>query len=225
MTARVHDVTEVLGRLRKAYGPQPARTWGRGVEVLVETILSQNTSNRNSAAGYRQLRRRFRTWEEVADAPVEEVERWIRVSGLSRIKAPRIQAILRKVREERGRISLEFLKRMPVEEAREYLRGLHGVGPKTVSCVLLFAFGMGVFPVDTHIHRIARRLKWIGAKVSAEKAERILEPAIAERERYEMHVLLIEHGRRTCRAINPACERCVLLELCPYGKARVRGKS
>jgi endonuclease-3 len=171
------------------------------------------------------LRRQFPTWQQVADAPVEEVERWIRVAGLSRMKAPRIQAILRQVREERGRITLEFLKRMEPAEAAVYLRKFHGIGPKTVACLLLFAFGMEVFPVDTHIHRIARRLHWIGPKVSAEKAHEILEPAIPPTNRYEMHVLLIEHGRKTCKAINPACERCALLELCAYGRARLKAQT
>jgi endonuclease-3 len=218
----LHHVTEILARLRKAYGARPTRTWGNGVEVLVETILSQNTSNKNSEAGYRQLRRRFPTWDQVADAPVEEVERWIRVSGLSRIKAPRIQAILRQVRAERGRISLEFLKRGTVQKAVEYLQQFKGIGPKTIDCLLLFAFGMPVFPVDTHIHRIARRLGWIGVKVSAEKAHEILEPAIPAEDRYEMHVLLIAHGRQTCKAANPRCEKCTLLDVCPYGKRRMR---
>src|ERR1043165_5991307 len=108
MAARVHHVAEVLARLRVAYGAHPARTWGSGVDVLVETILSQNTSNRNSAAAYRQLRRRFKTWEEVADAPVEEVERWIRTAGLSRMKAPRIHAILRQVRGSGGGFRWSF---------------------------------------------------------------------------------------------------------------------
>ena len=214
------QIERVLGLLRARYGPRPARRWGNGVDVLVETILSQNTSNRNSAAAYRQLRRRFKTWEAVAEAPVEEVERWIRVAGLSRMKAPRIQAILRQVRAERGRISLEFLRRMSAEEAGAYLRKFHGIGPKTVACLLLFAFEMPVFPVDTHIHRIAKRLGWIGPKVSAEKAHEILEPAIPAKDRYEMHVLLIDHGRTTCKARGPMCERCVLVDLCPYGKRR-----
>jgi endonuclease-3 len=223
MKARPHHMEEILKRLQRRYGRQPPRAaggWGRGIDVLVETILSQNTSNRNSAAGYRQLRRRFKTWDQVADAPVEEVERWIRVSGLSRIKAPRIQAILRHVRTERGRISIEFLKKLPPEEAADYLRQFPGIGPKTISCLLLFAFAMPVFPVDTHIHRIARRLKWIGPKVSAEKCHTILEPAISPGDRYEMHVLLIDHGRQTCKAINPRCEGCPLLDLCPYGQVR-----
>lgn len=220
--AKVHHVAEVLERLTAAYGNRELRRWGNGVEVLVETILSQNTSNKNSEAGYRQLRRRFKTWDQVADAPVEEVERWIRVSGLSRIKAPRIQAILRQLRAERGRITLEFLGRMPLPEAVAYLKKFNGIGPKTVNCILLFAFGKGVFPVDTHIHRIARRLKWIGPRVSAEKAHELLEPAIPEQHRYAMHVLLIEHGRKTCKAVGPRCEKCVLLNVCPYGQVRVK---
>lgn len=220
--SKPHHVAEILELLREAYGGRPVRRWGNGVEVLVETILSQNTSNRNSGAAYRQLRRRFGTWGEVAEAPVEEVERWIRVAGLSRIKAPRIQAILRQVRAERGRITLEFLRRGTVEEAIAYLKRFKGIGPKTIDCLLLFAFGMPVFPVDTHIHRIARRLKWIGPKVSAEQAHEVLEPAVPPPHRYEMHVLLIEHGRRTCKALNPRCGRCVLLRWCAYGRQRVK---
>ena len=165
---RPHHVVEILDLLRRTYGPRPPRTWGNGVDVLVETILSQNTSNHNSEAAFRQLRRRFKTWDAVADAPVDEVERWIRTAGLSRLKAPRIQAILRQVREQRGRITLEFLKRGTVDEAVAYLKQFKGIGPKTIDCLLLFAFAMPVFPVDTHIHRIARRLKWIGPTVSAD---------------------------------------------------------
>ena len=160
----------IVRRLRKAYGPRPWRCWGKGVDVLVDTILSQNTSAANSDAGYRQLRRRFRTWNQVADAPVEEVERHIRVSGLSRQKAPRIQAILRQVRADRRKIDLQFLAEMDERSAYDYLTKFTGVGPKTANCVLLFAFKHAVFPVDTHIHRIARRLTLIGPRTTAERA-------------------------------------------------------
>jgi len=208
--------------LRRAYGPRPWKCWGDGVSVLVDTVLSQNTSAANSDAGYRQLRRKFRSWKQVADAPVEEVERCIRVSGLSNQKAPRIQAILRRIRDERGKIDLQFLAGAPDEEAYQYLRAFPGVGPKTACCTLLFAFGKGVFPVDTHIHRIARRLGLVRSKATAEQTHEALTPVIEPTDRYEMHVLLIEHGRRTCRAINPRCGECVLLKVCPYGKQRVR---
>ena len=210
----------ILRLLRKRYGRRHWKCWGKGVDVLVETILSQNTSDKKSAAGYRQLRRRFRSWNQVAAAPVGEVERHIRVAGLSNQKAPRIQQILRQIKSDRGRIDLQFLADMDEQQAYEFLHSFKGVGPKTANCVLLFAFRKPVFPVDTHIHRIARRLKLIPSKATAEQAHDLLKPMIAPGDRYEMHVLLIEHGRKTCKAINPRCEICPLLDLCPYGQQR-----
>ena len=210
----------ILALLRGAYGPRPPKCWGDGVSVLVDTILSQNTSAANSDAGYRQLRRRFRSWNQVAGAPVEEVERCIRVSGLSNLKAPRIQSILKRIKADHGRIDLQFLREMTDEAAYAYLRTFPGVGPKTACCTLLFAFGKAMFPVDTHIHRIARRLGFVPARASAEQTQDALTPMIAPQDRYETHVLLIEHGRKTCRAINPKCVDCVLLRMCPYGRQR-----
>ena len=213
-------IGRILAALRRAYGPRPPQCWGDGVSVLVDTILSQNTNAANSDAGFRQLRRRFRSWNQVADAPVEEVEVHIRVSGLSNQKAPRIQSILRTIRDQRGRINLQFLHEMPDEDAYAYLRSFPGVGPKTAACTLLFAFNKALFPVDTHIHRIARRLGLVGPKATAEQTHDLLTPRIEPKDRYEMHVLLIEHGRKTCKAINPRCGECVLLKMCPYGRQR-----
>jgi endonuclease-3 len=212
-------LARILRLLRQRYGPRPAKTWGDGVSVLVDTILSQNTSNTNSDAGYRQLRRRFRSWSQVANAPVEEVERHIRVSGLSNQKAPRIQSILRQLKQRHGKINLQFLAGLDDDTAYDYLIQFKGVGPKTANCTLLFAFGKQLFPVDTHIHRIARRLALIPPKASAEQAHDLLKPLIAPAHRYETHVLLIEHGRRTCKAKNPQCDDCVLLKMCPAGQA------
>lgn len=223
MTAR--RMRAILRRLVRAYGPRPWKCWGRGVDVLVDTILSQNTSAANSDAGYRQLRRRFRSWNQVIDAPVEEVERHIRVSGLSRIKAPRIQAILRQIKAEVGKIDLQHLREWEPQRAYEYLTRFAGIGPKTAYCVLMFAFGMKVFPVDTHIHRIAIRLGLVDPKSSAEDVCEQLTPLIAPDDRYAMHVLFIEHGRKTCTARSPACPSCPLLELCPEGQRRITSSS
>ncbi len=210
-------LTGVLRRLRRAYGRQTNKPTGSSVGELVATILSQNTSHKNSSAGFRQLWRRFRSWPAVANAAVGEIERAIRVSGLSQIKAPRIKAILSRIRRDHpsGRLSLGFLGDMPVDQAMQYLCGLDGIGPKTAACVLLFAFDRPVFPVDTHIHRIAIRLGLLGKAVSASRAQEELTPLIPPRSRYEMHVLLIEHGRKTCRAITPRCEACCLADICP----------
>jgi len=257
-------VKTLLHALRRMHGGVTWRCWGNPVDVLVETILSQNTSNANSQAGYKQLRRRFRTWAAVADAPVEEVAQAIRVSGLSNIKAPRIQSILRQIREAnvarasrpRNRsighdpmiakpvrtpdaggtptkhagkmpapraISLEHLRDLPPREAWRRLMEFNGVGPKTAACVLLFSFGMPIFPVDTHIVRIAVRLGLVPPRTGAEKCQDLLEPRIPPGDRYEMHVLLITHGRKTCRAISPKCEWCDLIDECPDGqKSEIR---
>src|SRR5689334_12065971 len=178
------SMSRLLRLLEGAYGPRPLQHWGKAVPVLVETILSQNTSNANSAAGYRILRRTFKTWDAVANAATADVERAIRISGLSNLKAPRIQAILRQIRERHGKIDLEFLKERPPAEAMAYLRAFRGVGPKTANCVLLFSFGMPVFPVDTHIHQLAIRLGLIPETATAEAAHELLAPA----DRYPLHV-------------------------------------
>jgi endonuclease-3 len=215
----------ILRRLEKNYGPRPYRCWGKAVPCLVETILSQNTSNANSEAGFRILRRTFKTWDEVADVPVAQVARAISISGLSNIKAPRIQSILRQIRDRHGKIDLQFLKDWPPERAFKYLMAFDGVGPKTAYCVLMFSLGMPVFPVDTHIHRIAIRLGLIPPTASAEQAHDLLTPMIAPADRYAMHLLLIAHGREICIARNPRCGVCPLLDLCPTGKAIVSTRS
>lgn len=213
----------VLVRLKRSYGDRPQPPGGKAVDALVGTILSQNTSAANSSAGYRRLRRRFRSWSAAADAPVAQIEKCIRVSGLSRIKAPRIRAILRKIRADRGEVCLEFLRDIPPQEAHNYLMRFDGVGPKTAGCVLLFALEVPVFPVDTHIVRIGRRLGWTAPGASAEKMRELLTPLIPPGDRYAMHVLLIAHGRQTCRARNPKCGQCALSDLCPEFPSRVSG--
>ena len=209
---------DVLRRLTAAYGAAHWQRWGGAVAILVETILSQNTSAANSTAGYKRLWRRFRSWNKIADAPVDDVEKSIRISGLSRLKAPRIQQILRQIRADRGKIDLEFLKDRPPQEAFDYLMRFDGVGPKTANCVLLFSFGMPLFPVDTHIHRIALRMGWVKRNTTADRTHDLLTPMIAPEDRYAMHILLIVHGRKTCRARNPKCVDCPLLDLCPSGR-------
>lgn len=211
----------VLRALRKNYGPrkQPARD--EVVGTLIETILSQNTNRGNSTAGFAALTQKFSRWDQVADATEAQVARCIKVSGLSQIKSPRIIRILREIRRERGKIDLEFLRDLTPQQAYDYLMQFKGVGPKTAWCTLMFACGMRVFPVDTHIHRIAIRLGALEAKTTAEAAHERLAPLIDPADRYALHVLLIEHGRKVCLARNPRCSRCFLLRYCPDGKRRM----
>ncbi len=209
------QIADVLQRLRDCYGPPEPDPPGDGVDCLVATILSQNTSRANSKAGFRRLKQTFPDWNQVADADLARIQQCIQVSGLAKTKAPRIRKILRTLRNRLGQIDLQFLAEMPDDQARDYLLAFEGIGPKTACCILLFAFGKDIFPVDTHIHRIARRLGWIEAKVSAEKTHDLLAAHIAPGDSYDLHVLLIQHGRQTCKARSPRCRLCPLRPLCP----------
>jgi len=220
-TAR-RRVAAVCRRLTKLHGPvQPPRQ--RPVlDALVGTILSQNTSDTNSHAAFEELLRRFDGWEAVRRAPVRRIAAAIRRAGLSNQKAPRIKEILKTVHRERGELSLDFLCQVPADEAWDYLRALPGVGPKTAACVLLFACRRPVLPVDTHVHRVSRRLGLIGPRTGAAKAHEELARLVPPRRVLEFHIQLIRYGRRVCSARRPACEGCPLLDLCPDGRKRLQ---
>jgi endonuclease-3 len=215
----------ILPILRRAYGRRRPNRGAKGrpdiVSMLVDTILSQNTNNANSTAGFEGLRRELPTWDAVADARTSRIERCIRVSGLARTKAPRIRAILREIRRRRGRIELDYLDAMSDEEVFAELTAFRGVGPKTALCTMLFAMGRNVFPVDTHIFRIARRLGVMPEAVPFARAHEHLTPLIAPRDRYAMHVLLIAHGRAVCKAGRPRCDECRILAWCSFGQERM----
>src|SRR5712692_4205663 len=186
------------------------------VDELIDTILSQNTSDLNRDKAFNALKARFPTWEAVRDAPVEEVIDLIRPAGLSQTKGPCIQQTLRQITEEHGAITLDFLQDMDTDEAKSWLTHFNGVGPKTAAIVLLFAFNKPAFPVDTHVHRVTQRLGLIGPKVGREQAHLNLEAIIPSAEYYQAHLNFIQHGRTICQARRPLCERCPLTAQCDY---------
>jgi len=186
------------------------------ISELVSTILSQNTNDVNRDRAFQQLRERFPSWERVRDADVDEIKDAIRVSGLANSKGPTIQRALRRITEERGELSLGFLQEMSVEHAKNWLTETKGVGVKTASIVLLFSLGKPAFPVDTHVHRVTKRLGLTGPKASRERAHRILEETLPEETYYAFHLNVIRHGREVCVASTPRCEECVLSDLCAY---------
>ncbi len=209
--------------LADTYGFPTWRPYLPPVDELVCTILSQSTSDVNRDKGFDQLKARFPTWEAVRDAPVRQVIEAIRPAGLADTKGPRIQEVLRQIAEERGTISLDFLKEMDVEAGKAWLTRFQGVGPKTAAIVLLFAFNKPAFPVDTHVHRVTGRLGLIGPKTTREQAHVELEQIIPPDQFYQAHLNLIEHGRKICHAQKPACDRCPLAGLCDWYQAnRVR---
>jgi endonuclease III len=187
----------------------------------VLTVLSQNTSDANSGRAFEGLKQRFGSWEEVADAPAEELASAIRAGGIADVKSRRIKQILREIEAREGSIDLSRLKKLDDEEATEYLLSLPGVGAKTAACVLVFSMGRDAFPIDTHVHRVTRRLGWIGDRTSADQAHRALGPRIPPEIRYDLHIAFIRHGREICKPRHPRCSACVLFDLCAAGPVLV----
>jgi len=208
-------VEKVQARLTRFYGPPPPLQPGDPLVGLISTMLSQHTSDLNSERAMSVLLDRFRDFESVLDAPIEEIEGAIRVGGLATVKARRIKRVLEEIKRDHGTLSLDFLVELSLAEARGYLTSLAGVGPKTAACVLLFDCGRPAIPVDTHVHRVSRRLGLIGSKVSADRAHGELERLVPTEQAYQFHVNLIRHGREICKARQPRCPVCPLDDCCP----------
>jgi endonuclease-3 len=211
-------IEEVIKLLQQEYGPCQWQSNRDPIDVLIETILSQNTSDANSGRAFTSLKASFDSWEAVASAPTGRIAEVIKCGGLSQIKAARIKQVLKQIESEKGRITLDFLKSRTMTEAEDYLIRLPGVGHKTASCVLLFSLGKPSLPVDTHVFRVAKRLGLIGSRVSVEKAPGLLQKQIPPSKVYQFHVHMIEHGRRICRARQPHCHRCILRDICPSSR-------
>jgi endonuclease-3 len=220
-------VLRVRERLRGVYGVPRMAPHGHPIAELILTVLSQSTNDRNRDVAYLRLRERFGgagfDWQQVRDAPLAAVEEAIRPGGISKVKSARIQAILRAIsaspherEQQRGHeLSLDWLEDAPIEQARDYLCALPGVGRKTAACVLLFAFGRHDVPVDTHVSRVGTRLGLLRAGAPFEELHDQMLALTPPGEELELHVNLLRHGRRTCHARRPACGECALARMCP----------
>ena len=209
-----------MDRLGPLYGEPHHMPSGDALAELILTVLSQNTADTNSGRAFTQMLRRYPSWQAIAEAPPDELIATIQLGGLAQQKAPRIQAILRAVEERSPAWDLDFLGELSTAEAREWLLSLPGVGPKTAACVLLFALGRPAMPVDTHVERVSKRLGLIPPKATAAQAHGLLEDLVDPKSYYRFHMLMIKHGRRTCAARRPACERCPLEPDCPSSVLR-----
>ncbi len=226
-------VAALRERLRAVYGVPVMEPHEDPLAELVLTVLSQATNDRNRDVAYLRLRERFPTWQDVRDAPVEEIEAAIQPGGLHVQKSRRIKQMLEAIGGERQRVAarrsspqipepessrldLSWMRDAPVAESRAFLCALPGVGRKTAACVLLFAYGLRDVPVDTHVSRVGTRLGLLrpGAALDPELHDAMLAltPPGAE---LELHVNLLRHGRRTCHAQRPACGECALRPACP----------
>jgi endonuclease-3 len=185
--------------------------------VLINTILSQNTTDRNSSVAFERLFSIYDTPEKLADAPEEKIADLIRIGGLYDIKAKRIKRISRLILDEYGG-NIDFVCEADPGAARKELLGIEGIGPKTADCVLLFSCGDDVIPVDTHVFRVTKRLGIVPEKASHEEARRILMENVPAGKRGSVHVGLIKLGREICKAPNPQHDKCFLIDVCDYAR-------
>ena len=228
MTAETErpPVTEILRCLDAAYGQRTWKPIHTPLDELILTILSQHTSDINSERAFRELRRRFPTWEAVRRAPVRDVADAIRSGGLAEQKAPRIQEALDHILSQGTETDWSHaLNTLPLSEAKARLTALPGVGPKTAACVLLFACDRPALPVDTHVFRVSRRLGLIEPSVTPEQAHDRLEQLLRPEDVYSFHLNMIAHGRRVCTGRKPRCDRCPLGTWCEFARGQISGQS
>lgn len=209
---------QIAPLLENEYG---RKHWKRhdGMDELISCILSQSTTDANRDRGFDALKTQYENWEQVHHAPTDELIETIRPAGLANSKAPYIQGSLEGIFEERGEYNIDFIEDMPVDEAKKWLQNLPGVGPKTAAIVLCFGYNRPAFPVDTHVHRLGKRIGLLPEKISTNKAHEHMEAIVPDDEFYAFHLQLIYHGRAICKARNPQCEICPLQQYCDYYQA------
>lgn len=211
----------IVQNLERMFGEPMLGKKSDSLSMLIKIILSQATSDANSHRTFQNLKKHFNNWENVLAADETEISETIRLGGLANQKAKVIRDLLRQVKVKHGTLSLKFLEKMPDEEARDYLLEFRGIGPKTVACTLLFASHKEIFPLDTHIFRVLKRMGILPAKITDVKAHRFLDELVPHGKFYSLHVNLIRLGRKICRPKEPLCEQCPLLEYCDYGMTQI----
>src|SRR5918912_1859348 len=208
----------IVQNLERASGVPENRRSSDPLDMLIKIILSQATSDTNSHRTFAALKKRFPTWDAALRARASTIAETIRSGGLANQKAAVIKDVLRQIKEEHGTLDLNFLHDLTSEEAVRYLSQFRGIGPKTIACTLLFACRKEVFPLDTHIFRILRRVGLIPQKCTDARAHEIMNRVVPQGKFYSFHVNLIRHGRAICRPRDPLCERCPIVEYCDYGQ-------
>lgn len=214
-------VAYIIQNLERTYGVPSNEREHDPLDMLIQIILSQATSDINSDRTFAALKKRFPDWDALLRARESTVAETIRSGGLANQKASVIKSVLRQIKEQRGTLNLDFLHQLPAEEAARYLQQFRGLGPKTIACTLLFACRKEVFPLDTHIFRILRRVGLIPQKCTDARAHAIMNEIVPPGKFYSFHVNLIRHGRTLCRPRDPLCERCPIIEYCDYGQAKI----
>jgi endonuclease-3 len=206
-----NQIQAIIEKTRKKYTFKPIKN--NVTDVIVQTILSQHTSDKNSWKAFEKLKKRFKKYEQILKEKDSELEKTIRSAGLSKIKTKRIKKALAELKK----INLKELEKEKPSKIQKELTKISGVGPKTAAITLIFGMGKQAIPVDTHVFRVSKRLGIATGKTPA-KAQEELEEKIPEKYKAMLHVSLISIGRTVCKPKNPKCEECILKKHCNYYK-------
>lgn len=218
LQTKTAHVAQLLERMR---GVPERKNPLRPLDNLILTILSQNTNDRNRDIAYQRLQHAFSSWEAVMEADVEQIVEAIRPAGLANQKSQRIQGILQWIYEQYGTLNLDFICEQDPQDVMQTFCQLKGIGVKTMAVVLTFSCGADIFPVDTHVHRLCRRLGLVPSETSsAEKTFELMQSKVPPGKAFSFHINLIEHGRQVCKARKPLCKQCPLTDVCDYYKQR-----
>ena len=200
--------------ITQKYGTPDLGNLADPLDELVYIITTFKTNESNYQRVFQRLKEAFKDWNALLSAPIEQVKSIVKPAGLSNQKAPRLQSILQRIKKENGSLSLEFLNDLPDDEVEAYLRSFPGVGKKGARCIMLYSLKRKVLPVDTHTIRIFRRLGYLDWSINPKSAQDIIQEMVPAKIRRELHVNLVAHGRATCTARQPSCDRCCIQRHC-----------
>ena len=210
----VQTVFEILERLWKQGTESAKIVYEEPLDGLIETVLSQNTNDRNRDMAFERLKEKG-PWSKIARLSKETIVEAIKPAGICNNKAATIQRVLEAVKRTYGGYSLKMLRDGTAEEAWSFMTHIQGVGPKTAACVLAFDLGFPAFPVDTHVARICKRLGWADEKESPAEIQTRMETIVPPDLKTAGHLNFIQHGKNICKARSPLCSECPLRGLCP----------
>lgn len=202
--------------LVKRFGiPKRQKKLPNPIDTLIATILSQNTNDKNSYQAYRNLKQKYKNWNNIASLPRSEIEKIIRVAGLGKQKSAAIKASLTSLKKQNGKIDLHHIKNMNDEDILNELTSIKGIGVKTASCVLLFSLNRNVCPVDTHVHRTLNRIGIVKTNTPDKTFQKIY-PNLPDGTAHQFHTNLIRLGREVCKPAKPLCSVCPVLSECKF---------
>ncbi len=212
----MNKINQIIELLKEEFpGPEAKPSKADPLDILIATMLSQNTTDKTSFRAFMNLKNNFKDWDDVMTAPINRIKNAIRVCGLTNQKSLSIKNMLKEMKKKYGSLSLKFIKKLSDDKIYEELLRYNGVGVKTISCVLAFSLGRDVFPVDTHVHRLTNRLGIAMAATPVKTFEQVKDK-IPEGKKFLFHTMLIKFGRKVCRSQNPLCGKCRLYDLCCF---------